>query len=150
MANITKRGGTFRIKVSCGYDVNGKQVVKSTTYKPDTTKIEKSNEKELQRQAVLFEESYKKGQIATATKFETFAREWFKNYAELKLKRLTICNYHYMEKRTYAALGHIGIDRITPLDIQRYVRSLVSDGLSADSVKNHVRLFSRCHYELCR
>ena len=31
MANITKRGDTFRIKVSCGYDVNGKQVIKSMT-----------------------------------------------------------------------------------------------------------------------
>jgi hypothetical protein len=27
MANVTKRGDTYRIKVSCGYDVNGKQVV---------------------------------------------------------------------------------------------------------------------------
>ena len=47
-----------------------------------------------------------------------------------------------MEKRAYAALGHIRVDRITPLDIQRYVRSLVADGLSADNVKNHVRLVS--------
>jgi hypothetical protein len=105
MANITKRGDTFRIKVSCGYDVNGKQVVKSTTYKPDTAKSDKWNEKELQRQAVLFEESCKQGQSVTAAKFETFAREWFKDYAELKLKRLTLRNYRYMEKRTYAALG---------------------------------------------
>jgi integrase len=142
MANITKRGDTFRIKVSCGYDVNGKQVVKSKTYKPDTTKSEKWNEKELQRQAVLFEEQCKQGQSVTAAKFETFAREWFKDYAELKLKRLTLCNYRYMEKRTYAALGHIRVDRISPLDIQRYVRSLVADGLSADNVKNHVRFVS--------
>ncbi|MCL2053757.1 MAG: site-specific integrase [Oscillospiraceae bacterium] len=35
MATITKRGNTYRIKVSCGYDVNGKQVVQSMTYRPD-------------------------------------------------------------------------------------------------------------------
>ena len=81
MANITKRGDTYHIKVSCGYDVNGKQVIKSITYKPDPTKSDKWNEKELNKQAVMFEESCKKGQSVTAAKFETFAREWFKDYA---------------------------------------------------------------------
>ena len=142
MANITKRGDTYRIKVSCGYDVYGKQVVKSTTYKPDPTKSDKWNEKELQRQAVLFEESCKQGQSITSAKFETFAREWFKDYAELKLKRNTVSSYHSMEKRIYSLLGHIRIDRITPLDIQRLVRSLVADGLGTDNVKGHVRLVS--------
>ncbi|MCL2841746.1 MAG: site-specific integrase [Defluviitaleaceae bacterium] len=142
MANITKRGDTYRIKVSCGYSVDGKQITKSTTYKPDPTKSEKWNEKELQRQAVLFEDSCKRGISTTAAKFENFAREWFANYAELKLKRLTLCSYRRMEKRTYAALGHIRIDKISPLDIQRFVRSLVAEGLSTNTVKNYVRFVS--------
>ena len=142
MANITKRGDTYRIKVSCGYDVNGKQVIKSMTYKPDPTKSDKWNEKEVNRQAVLFEESCKKGQTSTSMKFEVFAREWFKDYAELKLKRNTVSNYHQMEKRAYVALGHIRVDKITPLDIQHFVRSLVADGLSAETVKSHVRFVS--------
>ena len=135
MANITKRGDTYRIKVSCGYSVDGKQITKSTTYKPDPTKSDKWNDKELQRQAVLFEDSCKRGMSATAAKFQVFAGEWFANYAELKLKRLTLCGYRNMEKRTYAALGHIRIDKISPLDIQRFVRSLVADGLSTNTVK---------------
>ena len=142
MANITKRGNTYRIKISCGYDVSGKQVVKSITYKPDPTKSERWNEKELQRQAVLFEEQCKQGQSVTAAKFETFAREWFKDYAELRLKRQTLHRYHQMEKRAYAALGHIRVDKITPLDIQRYVRSLMADGLAPQSVKINVRFVS--------
>ena len=142
MANITKRNDTYRIKVSCGYDVNGKQVVKSMTYKPDPTKSDKWNEKEVNRQAVLFEESCKHGQAVTAAKFETFAREWFKDYAEVKLKQLTLCNYHRMEKRTYAALGHLRIDRISPLDIQRFVSSLCSEKLSTNTVKAYVRFVS--------
>jgi integrase len=47
-----------------------------------------------------------------------------------------------MEKRAYAALGHIRVDRITPLDIQRFVRSLVAEGLSAVTVKGYVRFVS--------
>jgi len=142
MANIKKRGDTFRIKVSCGYDVHGKQVVKSMTYKPDPTKSDKWNEKELNRQAVMFEESCKQGQTVTAAKFETFANEWFKDYAELKLKSNTLNRYRQMKKRAYAALGHIRIDKITPLDIQRFVRSLVADGLAPQSVKINVRFVS--------
>lgn len=34
MATIAKRGQNFRIKVSLGYDLNGKQIIKSTTFTP--------------------------------------------------------------------------------------------------------------------
>ena len=142
MATITKRGDTYRIRTSCGYDVNGKQVIKSMTYKPREGMSEKQIEKEVNRQAVLFEESCKKGQTVTAAKFETFAREWFKDYAEIKLKRLTLCGYHNMEKRVYAAIGHIRVDRISPLDIQKFVSALKGDGLAPSTVKNHVRFVS--------
>jgi len=142
MATITKRGDTYRIRTSCGYDVNGKQVIKSMTYKPQPGMSDRAIEKEVNRQAVLFEEQCKQGQSVTAAKFEIFAREWFKDYAELKLKRNTITSYHGKEKRLYAALGHIRVDKITPLDIQRLVRSLVADGLCTDNVKSHVRLVS--------
>jgi len=142
MATIPKRGDTFRIRTSCGYDVSGKQVVKSMTYKPLPGMSEKQIEKEVNRQAVLFEEQCKQGQSVTAAKFETFANEWFKDYAELKLKHLTLCDYRRMSKRVYAALGHIRIDRITPLDIQRFVGSLSSEGLAPSTLKNYVRLVS--------
>ena len=142
MATITKRGDTFRIRTSCGYDVNGKQVMRSMTYKPQPGMSDKQIEKEVNRQAVLFEEQHKQGQTLTAAKFEAFARAWFNDYAEIKLKKLTICSYHRMETRMYEALGHIRVDRITPLDIQRYIRSLINEGLASNSVKNHVRLVS--------
>jgi len=142
MATVTKRGETYRIRTSCGYGVDGKQVIKSMTYKPLPNMSDRQIEKEVQRQAVLFEEQCKQGQTVTAAKFETFARDWFKDYAELKLKRNTLSHYHRMEKRVYAALGHIRIDRITPLDIQRFVRSLVADGLAPETVKSNVRLVS--------
>jgi hypothetical protein len=55
------------------------------TYKPQAGMSEKQIEKEVNRQAVLFEEQCKLGQSVTAAKLETFARECFKNYAELKM-----------------------------------------------------------------
>jgi len=142
MATITKRGDTYRIRTSCGYDVHGKQVIKSMTYKPQSGMSGKQIEKEVNRQAVLFEEQCKQGQTVTSAKFETFACEWFKDYAEIKLKRTTVCNYHKMRKRIYPALGHIRIDKITPLDIQRFVSTLAADGLTTDYIKSHVLMVS--------
>ena len=142
MASIKKIKDSYRIRVSCGYDVNGKQVIKSMNYKPAQGLSNKQIEKEVNRQAILFEEQCKHGQTVTAAKFETFARDWFRDCAELRLKRLTLCSYHSMEKRIYAALGHIRIDRISPIDIQKFVSTLVHAGLAPDNVKNHVRLVS--------
>ena len=34
MANIRKRGNTYQIRVSCGYDTQGNQVVQTMTWKP--------------------------------------------------------------------------------------------------------------------
>lgn len=86
MATIRKRGNTYQIRVSCGYDVHGKQVEQSMTWKPTAGMTARQIEKELNRQAVMFEEACMNGQIVTAVKFEDFARQWFKDYAEIKLK----------------------------------------------------------------
>ena len=42
MATIQKRGNSYLIRVSCGYDVKGKQVIQSMTWKPTAKQIEKS------------------------------------------------------------------------------------------------------------
>ena len=35
MATIRKRGNSYQIRVSCGYNTNGNQVERSMTWKPD-------------------------------------------------------------------------------------------------------------------
>ena len=124
MANIQKRGNSYRIKVSCGYDTHGKQVIQSMTWKPDEKMTEKQIEKELNRQAVLFEEACMKGNVVAAIKFEDFARQWFKEYAEIKLKQRTVEGYHQMEKRIYKAIGHIRLDKLTTRNIQKFILEL--------------------------
>ena len=73
MATVTKRGDSYRIKVSCGYDVNGKQVVQTRTWRPDPDMSARQIKKELDRQCIMFEEECKKGQVVATIKFETFA-----------------------------------------------------------------------------
>lgn len=63
MANIRKRGNTYQIRVSCGYDTQGNQVAQTTTWKPVEEMTPRQVEKEVQKQAMLFEEKCLKGQI---------------------------------------------------------------------------------------
>ena len=150
MANVTKRGNSYRIKVFCGYDVHGKQVTQSKTWKPTAGMTDKQIEKELQRQIVLFEEECMHGNVVATIKFEDFARQWFKEYAELKLKTQTIRGYHYLEPRIYKALGHLRLDKITPRHVQRFITDLTEmpcgnnpdKKLSAKIVKLHLSLVS--------
>lgn len=150
MATIRKRGNSYQIRVSCGYDTSGAQVEQSMTWKPDPKMTPKQIEKELARQAVLFEEACMKGQVVAAIKFEDFAKQWFTEYADLKLKAQTIRGYHYLEPRIYKAIGHLRMDKITPRHIQRFIKDLCEDTcgnvkgktLSPKTVKLHISLIS--------
>lgn len=47
MANITKRGNSYSIRVSAGYDASGKQIMKSMTWKIPEGMSEKKAENPL-------------------------------------------------------------------------------------------------------
>ena len=126
MATVQKRGNSYRIKVSCGYSSDGRQIVQSMTWKPDEKMTERQIEKELQRQVVHFEEACLKGNVVATIKFEDFARQWFAEYAEIRLKQRTIEGYHQMEKRIYKAIGHIRLDKLTTRHIQKFIVDLCS------------------------
>ena len=65
MASITKRKDSYFIAVSCGYDQNGRQIRRTMTYKPEANMTERQIQKEVQRQAVLFEEQVRNGQVSS-------------------------------------------------------------------------------------
>ena len=52
MASIRKKNNSYEIRVSWGYEVNGKQKIQQMTWKPETGMTEKQIEKEVNRQAV--------------------------------------------------------------------------------------------------
>ena len=150
MATIMKRGESYRIRVSCGYDIYGKQVTQSKTWRPDPGMTPKQIEKELQRQAVLFEEECSHGKITASVKFETFAEQWFKEYAELNHRPTTLQRERQLSVRVYKALGHMKLDKITARDIQRFINSLAKNGanmvngkpLAYKSIRHHLSFIS--------
>lgn len=89
----------------------------------------------MQRQAVLFEEDCKRGQIVSAIKFETFAEEWFEDYAKLNLKSTTFTRQRHLTKRVYTAIGHIRLDKLTTREIQKFINGLAKDGVNENTGK---------------
>ena len=77
MATIRKRGNSYQIRVSAGYDTKGNHKEHSMTWKPDAGMTPRQIEKELQRQAVMFEEAVMRGFTTKAIKFEELCDEWF-------------------------------------------------------------------------
>lgn len=150
MATIRKREGkkgpSYQIRSSCGYDIHGKQVVKSMTWKPPAGMTSKQMEKEAHRQAVLFDERCAAGATGDGSmKFEAFSVLWFKEYAIPNLRVKTIDQYREFENRVYNAIGHIRLDKLTTRHIQDFINSMGEDGqnkrtggkLSAKTIRNH-------------
>ena len=128
MATIRKRGDAYQIRVSTGYDVNGKHKEQAMTWKPEPGMTPKQIEKELNRQAVMFEEKCLHGYRTTAMKFQELAEEWFDIYAKLNLRQSTYQRLLQLTKRVYPAIGHLRIDKLSARQIQGFINSLAMEG----------------------
>ncbi|SDB15657.1 Site-specific recombinase XerD [Ruminococcaceae bacterium FB2012] len=135
MATIKKRGDSYLIRVSCGYDVNGKHMEQSMTWKPEAGMSEKQIKKELNRQAVMFEEAVNHGYKTSAMKFQELAEEWFENYAKPNLRSTTYERMLQLTNRVYPAIGHLRIDKITARHLQGFVNSLAKEGANEKTGK---------------
>lgn len=142
MANITKRTNSkgevsYRIRVFKGKDQNGKPLKPYTmTYKPAEGMSEKQIQKELNRQAILFEEQCKAGAIVDNK--QTFA-EYAEYVLKLKerqgVKRSTILGYRNLLKRIDTAIGHIKITDLRPQHLNMFYEQLSAAGTRADTSK---------------
>ena len=136
MATIRRRpNGTYEIKVSCGYGVDGKQRNQYKSYKPEPGMTKRQIEKEMQRQAILFEEDCKRGQITAAVKFETFAEQWFEEYAKVNHRPTSYARMKQLTKRVYPAIGHKRLDKITARDIQKFITDMLTNGRNLNNGK---------------
>ncbi len=135
MANIRKRGNTYQIRVSCGYKLNGEQVVQTMSWKPPEGMTAKQAEKEVQKQAILFEEKCLRGQVTANVKFEEFAEQWFEEYARLNLRKSSFERMRQVTQRVYPAFGHLRLDRITGRQIQQFINELVLNGKNMQTGK---------------
>jgi integrase len=150
MATVQKRGNSYRLIGSCGYDVDGKQVRPTKTWTPRNGMTEKQIKKELERQKVLFDEECLKGLANKKVKFAKFTEQWFKEYAEITLKKQTIESYRYHSHKVNAFFGHLWLDKITPRHIQKFITEMLEaeredsrEGkLTPKTIRNHIGYIS--------
>lgn len=133
MASIRKRNDTYTIRVSLGYDSNGKQIQKFMTWKPQQGMTENQIKKELERQKVLFEEQCRNGQYMDGNiKFSEFAEYWLTEYAQKQLRPETLAVYSELLKRILPAIGHIKLVKLQPQHLMEFYNNLSEEGIRQD------------------
>lgn len=150
MATIRKRGNSYQIRVSMGYNAKGEQVIRTKTWKPSAGMTTKQIEKELLKQEIMFEEQCLKGVASTNIKFEEFAKRWFEEYANANLKKSTLHRMKACVIRIYPAFGHLQLSKITRGQIQSFIDDLAKNGkniktgepLSQKTVIHHLNFIS--------
>lgn len=134
MASITPRKNkdgeiiSYTIRVYHGYDSNGERLKPYTmTYKPEKGMSAIQIAKELNRQAVQFEDECKNGFCGTAgtIKLVDFAPVYLSTMEE-RLSPVVYSSYcKTLDTVILPALGHIKLKELKPIHIQQFVKQLV-------------------------
>ncbi len=148
MPSIQKRGSSYRITVSCGYDANRKQIRKTKTYRPVPGMSSRQIEKEVNRFAIVFEATVKNGEYIDAGRIRLC--DFCPQYLEIASKMLSPVTYSAYERiiQQYIlpVLGHFRLSEIRPFHVQMFVQQLQApgrahgkqvDSLSASSVRRY-------------
>ena len=149
MASIRKRGDSYQIRVFCGYN-NGKRVERTKVWTPDDGMTKRQIQKELERQAVMFENECSGDALNKKMTFKELSDEWFEEYAKLNLKTTTLDKAYDHSVRVYGAIGDTFIDKINVKQIQLFINSLAKDGankitggpLAPKTIKNYLGFIS--------
>ena len=150
MATIRERNGAYQIRVSLGYDMKGKQIIKTMSWKPVSGMTKKQITKELERQKILFEEKCQSGLITDGTiRFAEYAALWM-GINENNLAPKTIARYHALLERINTGIGHIKLCDLRSHHLHEFYKNLgesginkrTGHGLSNKTILHHHRLIS--------
>ncbi|MCH1982453.1 site-specific integrase [Ruminococcus sp. OA3] len=158
MANIEKRGDSYRIKVCVGYDSKGKKITQSTTYHPEYTtrtgkvKAESVIQKELERYAAEFERKVKNGDLLAESnmKFSELVERYLKEYAYMELTTATAEGYEtYLRNKLLPHFGHFKVADLCrqTMNIQTFYNDTAKKAgderaLASSTINRHITIFS--------
>jgi integrase len=137
MATVRKRGKSYQIRASAGYDSHDRQIIKTMSWTPADGMTAKQIDKELNRITVDFERRVESGQCVDSNiRFSDYADMWMKKGAEGGEKPLapkTYDRYKALLVRINAALGHIRLCDLQPHHIREFLDNLKEEGIRADA-----------------
>lgn len=128
--SMQKRGNKWFLTVSLGFDTKGKRIRKTKT-------IEAKDEKEAAVKLNEFIQELEKGTSLDAHKLslQEFLEIWLKDYAEKTLRKKTfICYQQFIQSRIVPALGHIKLQKLSPIHLVKFYNNLAEDGIREDKV----------------
>ena len=117
MASIRKRGNSYLIVVSMGYDCAGNRLKSmQQTVQPPAGMTPKQTEKWLNEQAVLFELSCKQQPQQTASNMTLaeYSKYWFENIAPNKLASSTVAREKSDIDHFLPHIGHYKLTELRP------------------------------------
>ena len=121
MASIIERNGSYLIRTNCGYDGNGKKIQHSMTWTPSPNMTKRQIEREVEKQASLFDERCRNGIVLDSRMtFEKYVNEVWIGRAEKNLKPTTFRRYNGFLKRILPALGNMRMEKIQPYHLYSY------------------------------
>lgn len=129
MASIKKRGDSYLITVSNGYDITGKKITETATWTPEPGMKKRELEIELNGFAADFERQVKAGKNIRGSRLTLLelSKLYLKDMKPPTLARTTYKDYSdRLEHRVLPAMGHIKICNIRAKDIKDY-KNMVRD-----------------------
>ena len=135
MSSIKRRGSSYQITVSCGYDIQGKKLIETTTFTPDPALSPKKQEKAVQEYALEFERKVKSGAALEGRKItlKEFSDRWIDEYAKINLQPGTVAKYsEELTDKILPVLGHLKLSELRPHTINAFFASLSHDGVRHD------------------
>lgn len=135
MASIQKRGDSYRIVVSMGYDVNHKKLVEITTFTPDKNLTPKKKQKAVEDFAYEFEKKCRNHERLEGEKttLKDFITRWTAEKAQQELQPGTLEKYQaVIDSFILPALGHLKLSEIKPHTVNAFFVSLTKDGSRHD------------------
>ena len=158
MANITPRKNrdgeiiSYQIRVFRGRNADGTRLKDyMMTWRPTPGMTKRQIAKELERQATLFEEACKQGQVSIEKPtFENYAAYFMELKKRTGTKQKTLWAYQYVLKRINAEIGPIKIQDLRPEHLNRFYAKLAEPGqrqnggggLSPKTILEHHRAIS--------
>lgn len=134
MANIKriegKNGPSFKITVTQGRDINGKQVRHFKTWTPETRMTERQMQKAVEQAANDFEREIRNGLYLNSRQTVS---EYCRYYIGLKtrsgIKPRTIAIYNSFLPRIDAAIGHLKISELNAWQLNSFYENLGENGI---------------------
>lgn len=151
MASIRKRGNSYLIVVSMGYDYSGKRInPRQKTGRPPEGLTPKQTEKWLNEQAVLFERACKDDpQPQKNLTLAQYTALWLRDIAPGKLDKSTLHRDKQDTERFLPALGHYKLTELRPEHFRKLYAELRQTISSATGKSLSENTIESMHATLC-